>query len=153
MELGPMRDPDSLESLDDLDSVARELNPFSPKGARVDRMERPAHVELSIFGYSVESLAYLTALVGIVGDHLSTRIGLISPRIQELNPFTVYLRLNGLWLLFDFFMLVASLGLPALLIRKWSFRGRFTVLAFPILVGSARLFAALHNIMMIVLNF
>jgi len=148
-----MRDPDSQESLDDLDSVARELNPFSQKRARTDWMESPAHVELSIFGYSVESLAYLTALVGIVGDHLSTRIGLISPRIQELNPFTVYLRLNGLWLLFDFFMLVVSLGLPALLIRKWSFRGRFAVLVFPILVGSARLFAALHNFMMIVLNF
>lgn len=148
-----MRDPDSQESMDDLESVARELNTLSPNGAEIDWTKRPANVELSIFGYSVESLAYLTAMVGIVGDHLSTRIGLLSPRIQELNPFTVYLRLNGLWLPFDIFMLAASLGLPALLIRKWSFRGRFAVLAFPILVGLTRLFAAIHNVMMIVLNF
>jgi len=76
------------------DSEARRSRSFSPKDVEVDG--RPALQGLSLRGRSVESLAYLTALIGTVGDHLSTRIGLLYPRIRELNPFTVYLRQNAL---------------------------------------------------------
>ncbi len=145
--MGPMRDSETMESWDHPDSEAQRSRSFSPKQVEVDG--RPALQGLSFRGRSVEDLAYLTALIGTVGDHLSTRIGLLYPRIRELNPFTVYLRQNGLWLPFDVFLLVVSLGLPALLMRKWSFRGRWAVLAFPVIFGLARLFAAMHNVIMI----
>ncbi len=146
-ELGPMRDQETMEDWGKPDSEARRSCSFSPKDVEVDGS--PVLQGLSLCGRSVEDLAYLTALIGTVGDHLSTRIGLLFPRIRELNPFTVYLRRNGLWLPFDVFLLVVSLGLPALLMRKWSFRGRWAVLAFPVLFGLARLFAAIHNVIMI----
>jgi hypothetical protein len=148
-ELGPMRDPETMEGWGHPDSEARRSRSFSPKDVEVDG--RQALKGLSLRGRSVEGLAYLTVLIGIVGDHISTRIGLLCPRIGELNPFTVYLRQNGLWLPFDVFLLVVSLGLPALLMRKWSFRGRWAVLAFPVIFGLARLFAAMHNIIMMIL--
>jgi len=151
-ELCPMQDTET-QNWEGLDSETYGFNPFTPRGAEIGQVERPAPLELSIHGYSVEGLAYLTALAGIVGDHLSTRIGLLSPRIRELNPFTVFLRQNDLWLLFDVFMLAVSLGVPVLLIRKWSFRGRWAVLAFPVLFGLARLFATIHNVIMIFLLF
>ena len=142
-----MRDQETMEGWGHPDSEARRSRSFSPKYPEVDG--RQALQGLSLSSRSVEGFAYLTALIGTVGDHISTRIGLLCPRIRELNPFTVYLRRNGLWLPFDVFLLVVSLGLPALLMRKWSFRGRWAILVFPVLFGLARLFAAMHNVIMI----
>jgi hypothetical protein len=147
-----MRDTETQNG-EGLDSDAYGSNPFTPRGAEIGRVERPAPLGLSIYGYSVEGIAYLTALAGIVSDHLSTRVGLLCPRIRELNPFTVFLRQKGLWLPFDVLLLFVSLGLPALLMRKWRFRGRWAILAFPVLFGLARLFAAMHNVIMIIQYF
>ncbi|UCH56849.1 MAG: hypothetical protein JSV18_05750 [Candidatus Bathyarchaeota archaeon] len=94
-----------------------------------------------------ERFAYLTAFAGTIGDHLSSRIGLLYSGIRELNSFTVSLRGCNLWLAFDALLLILSLGVPALIMRRWSFRGRWAVLAFPILVGAARLVATMHNVL------
>ena len=148
-----MRDTETPEAWDSFDPDAHSPNLFPPLGPEFDLNESPTVMDLSIYGYSIESLAYLTALAGIVGDHLSTRFGLLYPMIRELNPFTVFLRQNGLWLLFDVLMLGVSIGVPALLMRKWSFNGRWAVLAFPILLGLARFFAMVYNVFLIVLSF
>jgi len=153
MDLGPMRDAETQEAWDRFNPDHHSPNLFPPEGPEIDLNESPTVMDLSIYGNSIESLAYLTALVGIVGDHLSTRIGLLYPMIRELNPFTVFLRQNGLWLLFDVLMLGVSIGVPALLMRKWSFNGRWAVLAFPILLGLARFFAMVYNVFLIVLSF
>jgi hypothetical protein len=148
-----MRDTETPEAWDSFDSDPHGPNLFPPEGPEIDLNKSPTVMDLSIFGFSIESLAYLTALTGIVGDHLSTRFGLLFPMIHELNPFTVFLRQNGLWVLFDVLMLGVSIGVPALLMRKWSFKGRWAVLAFPILLGLARFFAMVHNVFLIVLSF
>jgi hypothetical protein len=148
-----MRDTETPEAWDSFDSDTHGPNLFPPEVPEIDLNKSPTVMDLSIFGFSIESLAYLTALTGIVGDHLSTRFGLLFPMIHELNPFTVFLRQNGLWLLFDVLMLGVSIGVPALLMRKWSFKGRWAVLAFPILLGLARFFAMVHNVFLIVLSF
>ncbi len=98
---------------------------------------------------NLEGVAYKLVTLGIILDHLSTRIGLLNPMIKELNPFTVMLSQRGLWLPFDIFMLCISVGLPALLIQKTNLAGRKVILLFPLLFGVARLGAAVHNMALI----
>lgn len=94
---------------------------------------------------NIDKIAYCLVTLGIIADHLTTRIGLMNPMIREFNPFTVLLHQRSLWLPFDLFMLSMALGLPALLIRVLRVRGRKVILLFPLLFGAARLGAALHN--------
>ena len=92
---------------------------------------------------------YVLAATGILGDHISTRIALTQPQIKELNPLTVALFQNNLWFFFDLFMLLAALGVPYILMRRWSFRGRWAILAYPLLFGFGRLAAAVHNVLLL----
>ena len=92
---------------------------------------------------------YALAATGIVGDHISTRLALTQPQIKELNPLTVALFQNNMWFFFDILMLILALGVPYFLMRKWNFRGRWAILAYPLLFGIGRLAAAVHNIMLL----
>ena len=98
---------------------------------------------------NIEGIAYKLVTLGIILDHLSTRIGLMNPMIKEFNPFTVMLSQQGLWLPFDIFMLYISVGLPALIMQKTNLAGRKVILLFPLLFGVARLGAAVHNMALI----
>jgi len=93
-----------------------------------------------------EKISYLLATVGILGDHLSTRLGLTKPYLYESNPYTIYLMEKGLWLPFDLILLLATVGISFHIMRRWTFRDRWAVLAFPILLGSIRLCSAIWNI-------
>ena len=93
----------------------------------------------------LEKTAYLVATVGILGDHLSTRLGLMNPDVYEANPYTIWLMQRGNWLTFDLLLLLAAVGIPALIMRRWTFKGRWVMLVFPALLGSARLCAAIWN--------
>jgi len=93
-----------------------------------------------------EKVSYLLATVGILGDHLSTRLGLTKPYAYETNPNTIWLMDKGLWLPFDILLLLATVGISSLIMRRWTFRGRWAVLAVPILLGSARLCFAIWNL-------
>jgi hypothetical protein len=98
---------------------------------------------------NIEGIAYKLVTLGIILDHLTTRIGLLNPKIKEFNPFTVTLSQRGLWLPFDIFMLYISVCLPLFIIQKTNLAGRKVILLFPLLFGVARLGAALHNIALI----
>lgn len=93
-----------------------------------------------------EKKAYLVATVGILGDHLSTRLALTRPYTCEANQHTIWLMERGIWLPFDLLLLLATVGIPILIMRRWTFRGRWATLSFPILLGSARLCAAMWNL-------
>ena len=94
----------------------------------------------------LEKTAYLVVTVGFLGDHLSTRLGLMKPYAYESNPHTVWLMDRGIWLPFDLLLLLATVGIPLLIMRRWNFRGRWAILVFPILLGSGRLCAAIWNL-------
>uniref|UniRef100_A0A6M3ME09 DUF5658 domain-containing protein n=1 Tax=viral metagenome TaxID=1070528 RepID=A0A6M3ME09_9ZZZZ len=93
-----------------------------------------------------EGGAYLVVVAGIVGDQLSTRLGLARPGIYETNPYAVMLMSKGLWLPVDILLLTLSIGIPAVLMRKWGFEGRWAVLSFPLVLGTLRLAAAVWNL-------
>jgi len=94
----------------------------------------------------LEKTAYLVATVGILGDHLSTRLGLTNPDGYEANPHTIWLMRRGNWLTFDLLLLMATVGIPALIMRRWTFKGRWVILTFPALLGFTRLCVAMWNL-------
>jgi len=93
-----------------------------------------------------EGVAYLAVVSGIVGDQLSTRLALSKPYNYETNLFTVANMQNGLWLPLDILLLALSIGIPALLMRRWSFEGRWAVLIFPLILGTIRFAATVWNL-------
>lgn len=93
-----------------------------------------------------EKISYLLATAGILGDHLSTRLGLTKLYTYEANPYTIWLMEKGLWLPLDLLLLLATVGISFTIMRRWTFRGRWAVLAVPILLGSARLCSAILNL-------
>lgn len=94
---------------------------------------------------SSESLAYITAFLGMVGDQTSTRFGLMLPNVWESNPNVALLLSRGLWLPFDLLVLSISIVLPLFLIRFASFKGRGVILVFPLIFGVIRIFATVLN--------
>jgi len=98
-----------------------------------------------------ERFAYCMAVVGILGDQLSTRLCLTHPLMYETNPFTVWNMEQGRWLPIDIFLLTAMITICALLIRRWGLEYRWTVLLCPFIFGSLRLLAAVHNLLLYIL--
>lgn len=93
-----------------------------------------------------EGVAYLAVIAGIVGDQISTRLALTKPYNYETNLFTVANMQNGLWLPLDILSLVLSICVPALLMRKWRFEGRWAILVFPLILGTIRFAATVWNL-------
>lgn len=104
----------------------------------------PADLSLT----SSEIIAYITAVLGTVGDQTSTRLGLMLPNVCESNPFVALLLSRGLWLPFDLLVLTISLVLPLILMRVTSFKGRSVILAFPLIFGVMRIFATVSNFLL-----
>lgn len=99
-----------------------------------------------------EIIAYMTAVLGVLGDQFSTRLGLSVPGIVESNHFTAMLIESGLWLPFDILVLAFAVGLPALLIRYTKMDGIRFSLSFPLLFGAARLLATAWNLRLFLLG-
>lgn len=92
-----------------------------------------------------EVIAYVTAVMGMLGDQVSTRLSLTRPLVYESNSHAALLMSLNLWLPLDLVALVFSVGLPALFIRRCRVGGRWAVLAFPLIVGVVRLLSAVWN--------
>ncbi|MDH5792027.1 MAG: hypothetical protein OEZ44_07540 [Candidatus Bathyarchaeota archaeon] len=97
----------------------------------------------------IEIAAYFLAILGMLGDQISTRLGLASPGTCELNFFAAWMMARGLWLPLDLLLLAAFLCTPAVLIRRYDARERWLTLAYPILFGLIRITAAISNFMII----
>ena len=97
---------------------------------------------------SSEIIAYITAILGMVGDQTSTRLGLMLPNVFEFNPFVAFLISRGLWLPFDLLMLTISIVLPLFLGRITSFKGKSVVLTFPLIFGVIRILVTVSNFLL-----
>lgn len=96
-----------------------------------------------------ETVVSLIAILGMLGDQLSTRLSLNLPYISESNPMVIWLMQNGLWLTFDLIILMAILLIPILCIRKTSIEGKSILLAFPLIFGIFRISATFMNIILV----
>ncbi|MDQ1281126.1 MAG: hypothetical protein QG670_2390 [Thermoproteota archaeon] len=96
----------------------------------------------------IELVSYVILIFGTLGDHLSTAIGLQNPMYYETNQFTVVLMSKQLWLSFDLLLIVLGVIIPYKLLRmrKDLFK---EVLAFPLILGIARLSGCLINLSLI----
>ena len=97
---------------------------------------------------SSEIIAYITAILGMVGDQTSTRLGLMLPNVWESNPFVILLLSRRLWLPFDLLVLSISIVLPLWLMRFTSFKSRSVILSFPLIFGVTRILATVSNFLL-----
>jgi len=96
-----------------------------------------------------ETIVSLIAILGTLGDQLSTRLSLNLPYISESNPMVIWLMQNRLWLTFDLIILITILLIPILCIRKTSIEGGSMLLAFPLIFGICRISATFLNIILV----
>jgi len=113
------------------------------------RSARPQPVMPDLSPKLIEISAYLLAVLGMLGDQISTRLGLALPGTCELNFFAAWMMARSLWLPLDLLLLAAFLCAPAVLIRRYDARERWLTLAYPILFGLIRITAAISNFMII----
>jgi hypothetical protein len=95
-----------------------------------------------------EKVAYVTALLGMLGDQLSTRLGLSRSMIYEANPNAAWLISNNLWLPFDLLVSASSVALTALFLRRCQAEGRWVMLSFPLILGGTRLLSTFMNLLL-----
>ncbi len=99
--------------------------------------------------FSLERYSYVFATLGVVGDQISTRIGLFNPNVVESNPITRYLISVNAWFIFDMFVLGIMIGVSYFFLRKVRVKKGTCILVFPILFGFFRLFATFLNLQII----
>ncbi len=98
---------------------------------------------------SIEIISYLTLVVGVLGDHISTMIAIQRPNIYEANPTTVTLMEMGLWLPVDIALIAIGIAVPYILIRKTKREEFQALLAYPLVHGLIRFAACLWNFSLI----
>lgn len=113
------------------------------------RSTRPLSVMPDLSPKIIEIAAYFLAFLGMLGDQISTRLGLSLQGTCELNFFTAWMMARSLWLPLDLLVLATFLCAPAVLIRRYDAKERWLTLAYPILFGLVRMTAAISNFMII----
>jgi hypothetical protein len=97
-----------------------------------------------------EVIAYLTLVLGVFGDQLSTSIALSRQNIFEANPVALGLMQKGIWSLTDVFLILTSIMASFILIRIMKNPMTRTILVFPFIIGLLRFAIALWNLHLII---
>jgi len=113
------------------------------------RSTRPLPVLPDLDPKIIEIAAYFLAVLGMLGDQITTRLGLALPGTCELNLFAAWMMARGLWLPLDLLLLTIFLCTPAVLIRRYESKERWLTLAYPILFGLIRITTTISNFMII----
>jgi len=95
-----------------------------------------------------EKAACFVAVVGVLGDQVSTRLGLMRPGVSESNPFASWLMVRGLWLPFDLALLSFTVLASFVSARAVGPRERWLFLLAPVVFGVVRLVAAVWNFLL-----
>jgi len=97
----------------------------------------------------LEIISYLTLIIGVISDHISTLIAIQRPNIYESNPITVILMDMGLWLPVDIALIAIGIAVPYILIRKTKREEFRALLAYPLVHGLIRFAACIWNFSLI----
>lgn len=95
-----------------------------------------------------QTIASLLAILGVMGDQLTTRIGLTIPGLYESNSITSTLMEFGLWLPLDILILIMIIGTPIIL-KQFNLKNRFISLFYPLILGTCRLITTVCNLLLI----
>jgi len=93
----------------------------------------------------VEAFAYAIMIIGVVGDHISTSIGLSRDYLQESNPIALMLMNNNIWLQTDIILILVSILGAYTFQRVVKSPSSRIVLLLPIICGIIRLGVAFWN--------
>ena len=94
-----------------------------------------------------ERLSYILLIAGSILDHGSTVLGLsFGGNLAEANPVVRCMISSDLWLLFDLLMLTSIISLTHLAYRRWRNGNAWMLLAYPLVIGVARMAAGLWNL-------
>jgi hypothetical protein len=99
----------------------------------------------NLYSIRVEAFAYAIMIMGVIGDHISTSIGLSRGSLQESNPIALSLMNNNTWIQADAILIIVSILCVYALQRVLKSPSSRIILLFPIICGLVRLGVALWN--------
>ena len=94
----------------------------------------------------IELSAYITLILGILGDHFSTKIGLNKECVIEVNPMAFNLMQQGIWVQTDILLIIINIVVIFISLRIMNNRISRMTLLLPFLIGLFRLSVAIWNI-------
>lgn len=100
----------------------------------------------NLYSVRVETFAYAIMILGILGDHISTSIGLSRTSIQESNPIALMLMNNNIWIQTDIILIIISILGAFTFQRVVKSPSSRIILLLPIICGLVRLGVTFWNI-------
>jgi hypothetical protein len=102
-----------------------------------------------LYSIRVEAFAYALMIIGVIGDHISTGIGLSRDYIKESNPVALNMMNNGTWIRNDIIFIGVSILAVFVFKRAIKNRSSNMILIVPIICGLIRLGVTLWNVSII----
>lgn len=100
----------------------------------------------NLYSVRVEAFAYAIMILGVVGDHISTSIGLSRDYIRESNPMAIGLMNNSIWIQTDIILIVVSILAVFTLTRVIKSPSSKMILLIPVICGLVRLGVTFWNL-------
>ena len=100
----------------------------------------------NLYSVRVEAFAYAIMILGVVGDHISTSVGLSRDYVRESNPIALGLMDNGIWIQTDIILIVVSILSVFTLLRVLKNSSSRIILILPVICGLVRLGVTFWNI-------
>ena len=63
----------------------------------------------NLYSLRVEAFAYAIMILGVIGDHMSTSVGLSKSSLKESNPIALMLMNNNVWIQADLILIMVSI--------------------------------------------
>lgn len=95
---------------------------------------------------SLEKISYLCMFSGIIGDQVSTRLGVLKMGVYEANPIVNWLLNNNLWLPLDLLLFTLIISLTKLSIQHLDYKFKHSLVLSPFIIGIMRIIAMIHNL-------
>jgi hypothetical protein len=87
-------------------------------------------------------IVYLTMILGVFGDHISTGIALGRANFFEANPFALNMMQKGIWTQVDAYLFIVSVATTFIILRAGKNPLTKNILIFPFAMGLLKLVVA-----------
>ena len=99
----------------------------------------------NLYSLRVEAFAYAIMILGVIGDYISTSVGLSRSSLKESNPIALMLMNNNVWIQADLILIIVSILGVFTFQRVVKSPSSRIILLLPIICGLVRLCAAFWN--------